>query len=225
MSLSSSTNALFPVRIFVIRDVAVGSCMLMVFFDFRFQPANLFITYTSSVTSSDVFFPDEKLTVYVSSADTILDEPNRTKNSMPVRKSQKPNLYFFCVLLRITLPFPRSLKRGVITSRNNPPLVLSNFQVQLSVYHRLFGIFVAVICQIDYCVITHYIVFSCFIAFPSFFVYKVFMKLLYALAGLSPCYCFSGHKKRAHQSSLTGIPVFVYSVLDARPPRNIQLEM
>ena len=48
--------------------------------------------------------------------------------------------------------------------------------------------------------------------------YKVFMKLLYALAGLSPCYCFSGHKKRAHQSSLTGIPVFVYSVLDARPP-------
>jgi hypothetical protein len=55
--------------------------------------------------------------------------------------------------------------------------------------------------------------------------HKVFMKLLYALAGLSPCYCFSGHKKRAHQSSLTGIPVFVYSVLDARPPRNIQLEM
>lgn len=66
---------------------------------------------------------------------------------------------------------------------------------------------------------------SYFIVFPSFFMHKVFMKLLYALAGLSPCYCFSGHKKRAHQSSLTGIPVFVYSVLDARPPRNIQLEM
>ena len=59
---------------------------------------------------------------------------------------------------------------------------------------------------------------SYFIVFPSFFMHKVFMKLLYALAGLSPCYCFSGHKKRAHQSSLTGIPVFVYSVLDARPP-------
>lgn len=36
---------------------------------------------------------------------------------------------------------------------------------------------------------------SYFIVFPSFFMHKVFMKLLYALAGLSPCYCFSGHKK------------------------------